>query len=90
MEKDVGADATRRRSGRSRYVGPGALLMLQRKFPDALAVLKQLPQDVSHYDRPREFFEGAIYTFLNDKEKALSAFEQARPIAEKACARKPE
>jgi len=60
------------------------LLLLQRKFPEALAVLKQSPQDVSHYDKPRELFEGAIYTFLKDKEKARSAFDRARPIAEKA------
>ena len=66
------------------------LLMLQRKFPDALALLRQLPQDVSHYDRPREFFEGVIYTYLNDKEKALSAFKQARPTAEKALRESPD
>src|SRR5436190_8677117 len=67
------------------------LLCLQRKFPDALAVLKQSPQDVSHYEnKPREFFEGTIYTFLNDKEKALSAFERARPIAERALRESPD
>jgi TolB-like protein/Tfp pilus assembly protein PilF len=66
------------------------LLLLQRKFNDALAVLKQSPQDPSHYDKPRELFEGAIYTFLNDKEKALSAFERARPIAEKALREGPD
>ena len=66
------------------------LLLLQRKFPDALALLKQSPQDGSHYDKPRELFEGAIYTFLNDKEKALSAFERARPIAEKALRESPD
>jgi tetratricopeptide (TPR) repeat protein len=60
------------------------LLLLQRKFPDALALLKQSPQDVFHSDKPREFFEGAIHTFSNDKQKALSAFKRARPIAEKA------
>ena len=65
------------------------LLLLQRKFPDALALLKQSPQDVFHY-QPREFFEGAIYTFLNDKKKALSAFERARPIAEKALRESPD
>ena len=32
----VGANAARRRSGRSGYVGRVYLLMLQRKFPDAL------------------------------------------------------
>src|SRR5881227_863248 len=44
------------------------LLLFQRKFPDALALIKQSPQDVFHDDKPRELFEGAIYTFLNDKE----------------------
>jgi TolB-like protein/Tfp pilus assembly protein PilF len=66
------------------------LLLLQRKFSDALAVVKQLPQDASHFYKPRELFEGAIYTFLNDKEKALSAFERARPIAEKAVREGPD
>jgi TolB-like protein/Flp pilus assembly protein TadD len=65
------------------------LLLLQRKFPDALALLKQLPQDVSQH-KPRELFDGAIYTFLNDKERALSAFERARPIAEKALRESPD
>ena len=66
------------------------LLVLQRKFSDALAVLQQSPQDASHFDKPRELFEGAIYTFLNDKEKALSAFERARPIAERALRESPD
>jgi TolB-like protein/Tfp pilus assembly protein PilF len=66
------------------------LLLLQRKFSDALAVLKQLPQDASHADKPIELFEGAIYTFLNDKERALSAFERARPIAERAVREGPD
>jgi TolB-like protein/Tfp pilus assembly protein PilF len=66
------------------------LLLLQRKFNDALAVLKQSPQDRSHYDKPRELFEGAIYTFLNDKERALSAFDRARPIAEKSLRESPD
>jgi TolB-like protein/thioredoxin-like negative regulator of GroEL len=65
------------------------LLMLQRKFPEALAVLKQLPRDVPHEDKPREFLEGAIHTFLNDKEKARSAFEQARPIVEQSVREAP-
>jgi TolB-like protein/Flp pilus assembly protein TadD len=66
------------------------LLLLQRKFPEAIALLKQSPQDVSHYDKPRELFEGAIYAYLNDKEKALSAFERARPTAEKALRESPD
>jgi TolB-like protein/Flp pilus assembly protein TadD len=66
------------------------LFMLQRKFPEALAALKQLPQAVPYEDKPREFFEGVIYTFLNDKEKARSAFERARPSAEKALRESPD
>jgi TolB-like protein/Flp pilus assembly protein TadD len=65
------------------------LLMLQRKFPEALAVLKQLLPDLSHDSKPREFLEGAIYTFLNDREKARSAFEHARPIAEQSLREAP-
>ena len=66
------------------------LFLWQRRFPDALAVLQQLPQDTSHFDKPTALFEGAIYTFLNDKEKARSAFERARPVAEKAVREGPE
>ena len=66
------------------------LLMLQRKFPEALALLKQSPQDVSHYERPKEFFEGAIYTYLSDKKNALAAFDRARSIAEKASRESPD
>ncbi len=64
--------------------------LFQRKFSDALTVLEQSPQDVSHNDKPRELFEGAIYSYLNDKEKAVSAFERARPIAEKALRESPD
>ncbi|MGA7276009.1 MAG: tetratricopeptide repeat protein [Candidatus Udaeobacter sp.] len=60
------------------------LLLLQRKFTDALALIKQSPQDVFNDDKPREFFEGAIHTFSKDKDKALAAFKRARPIAETA------
>ena len=66
------------------------LLLLQRKFTDALALIKQSPQEIFHYDKPREFFEGAIYAFLNDKEKAVAAFEHARPVAENALRESPD
>jgi serine/threonine-protein kinase len=66
------------------------LLMMQRKFPEALAVLQQSPQDVHHDDKPREYLEGAIYTFSNDKEKARSAFGRARSIAEGAVRESPD
>jgi tetratricopeptide (TPR) repeat protein len=67
------------------------LLTLQRKFPDALALLERSPQNLPyHKNKPKELFEGAIYTFLNEKEKALSAFERARPIVEKALRESPD
>jgi TolB-like protein/Flp pilus assembly protein TadD len=65
-------------------VGRAYLLMLQRKFHDAVAILKQLPGDVRSDDKPKEYLEGALYTFVNDKEHARSAFQRARSILEKA------
>jgi serine/threonine-protein kinase len=64
-------------------IGRAYLLMLQRKFHDALAILKQLPRDVRGDDKPKEYLEGALYTFMNDKEHARSAFQRARSILEK-------
>ena len=58
------------------------LLMLQRKFHDAVAILKQLHVTRSD-DKPKEYLEGALYTFVNDKEHARSAFQRARSILEK-------
>src|SRR5207247_9702669 len=52
--------------------------------PDALVALKQSPQDLYHKNKPKDLFEGAIYTYSNNKEKARPAFERARPIVEKA------
>ena len=66
------------------------LLLLQRKFSDALTVLERLPQNASHSQKSKDLFEGAIYTFLNDKKKALAAFERARPIAENAVREGPD
>jgi tetratricopeptide (TPR) repeat protein len=58
--------------------------MLQRKFHDAVAILKQLPGGVRSDDKPKEYLEGALYTFVNDKEHARSAFQRARSLLEKA------
>jgi len=65
-------------------IGRAYLLMLQRKFHDAVAILKQLPGDVRSDEKPKEYLEGALYTFVNDKEHARSAFHRARSILEKA------
>jgi len=65
-------------------IGRAYLLMLQRKFHDAVTILKQLPGDHRSDDKPKEYLEGALYTFVNDKEQAHSAFQRARSILEKA------
>jgi tetratricopeptide (TPR) repeat protein len=64
--------------------GRAYLLMLQRKFHDAVAILEQLPGDVRSDDKLKEYLEGALYTFMNDKEHARLAFQRARLILEKA------
>lgn len=65
-------------------MGRAYLLMLLRKYHDAVAVLKQLPGDNDSHDKPKEYLEGALYTFVNEKEHARSAFQRARSIVEKA------
>src|SRR5207253_11053422 len=60
------------------------VLIIQRYFPDALALLRQSPQDLYHKNRAKDLFEGSIYTYSNNKEIARPAFERARPIVEKA------
>ena len=65
-------------------VGWAYLLMLQRKFHDAVTILNQLPGDARSDEKPKEYLEGALYTFVNDKEHARSAFQRARSILEKA------
>jgi TolB-like protein/Tfp pilus assembly protein PilF len=65
-------------------MGRAYLLMLQRKYHEAVAILKQLPGDDGSDDKPKEYLEGALYTFVNEKEQALWAFQRARSIVEKA------
>jgi len=65
-------------------IGKAYLLMLQRKFHDSVGILKQLPADVRSDDKPKEYLEGVLYTFVNDNERARSAFQRARLILEKA------
>jgi TolB-like protein/Tfp pilus assembly protein PilF len=65
-------------------MGRAYLLMLQRKYHDAVAILKQLPDHELGDDKPKEYLEGALYIFVNDKEQAHSAFKRARSIVEKA------
>ena len=74
-------------------LGRAKALMLQRKFTEALAAVKQLPQDVFHDSTapiPKGFLEGMLYTYLNDKRKAHSAFESARGVAEQSLRESPD
>jgi len=64
--------------------GRAYLLMLQRKYPEALTVLKQSPDDSHNEAKPKEYLEGTLYAFLNNKEQARSAFQRARPILQRA------
>ncbi len=64
--------------------GRAYLLMLQRKYPEALTVLKQSPDDAHNEAKPKEYLEGTLYAFLNNKEQARSAFQRARPILQRA------
>ncbi|MGE5212232.1 MAG: hypothetical protein ACM3NN_00930, partial [Nitrospirota bacterium] len=64
--------------------GRAYLLTLQRKFHEAVTVLKQLPGNARTDEKPKEYLEGALYTFVNDKDHAHSAFQRARSILEKA------
>jgi serine/threonine-protein kinase len=72
-------------------VGRWYLLTMQRKFPEALAVVKQmneLPERTA--SEPRSFYEGIVYSYLNDKKKARAAFEEARLIAARSLRESPD
>jgi TolB-like protein/cytochrome c-type biogenesis protein CcmH/NrfG len=74
-------------------LGRMKFLMLQRKFAEALAALRQMPQEVFHDSTapvPRTFLEGILYSYLNDKEKARAAFESARSVAEQSLRESPD
>ena len=73
-------------------LGRVQLLILQRNFPEALAVLNQLPQEVFHDSTapvPKASLEGMLYLFQGDKAKAQAAFERARPFAEQSLRESP-
>jgi TolB-like protein/Flp pilus assembly protein TadD len=68
------------------------LLMMQRKFPEALAELNQLPQDVVRDGTlpvPKSSLQGMLYMFQGDKPNAEIAFRQALPFAEQSLRESP-
>src|SRR6266436_1037616 len=62
------------------------ILMLQRKFADALQVAQQFRGETLLYPDtgpcPKALLEGRLYLYQGDKTKAQAAFERARPVAE--------
>src|SRR6516162_11559145 len=62
------------------------ILTLKRKFPEALQVVQQFPGDTlansTIAPRPKALLEGQLYLYQGDSEKARTAFEQARAVAE--------
>jgi TolB-like protein/Flp pilus assembly protein TadD len=70
------------------------VLIMQRRFQEALQVLQQLPGDVVHGESaspiPKGLTEGMIYRFLGDSTKASEAFGRALVIAEKSVGERPD
>ena len=62
------------------------ILMLQRKFADALKLLQQFRGETLLYPDtgpcPKALLEGRLYLYQGDKTKAQAAFERARPVTE--------
>jgi TolB-like protein/Flp pilus assembly protein TadD len=70
------------------------ILILQRKFGDALQVVQQFREETLSWFTPapcpRAFMEGRLYLYQGDKIKAQVAFEQARTVAEKLVREAPD
>jgi TolB-like protein/Flp pilus assembly protein TadD/class 3 adenylate cyclase len=70
------------------------VLMLQRKFADALDVAQQFRGETLTYPMsgpcPKAFLEGRLHLYQNDKMKAQAAFERARIVAEQLVRQAPD
>jgi TolB-like protein/Tfp pilus assembly protein PilF len=70
------------------------VLMLQRKFPEALAAVQKFPGETLIIEgaapMPKAFLEGTIYLLEGDKEKAQPALEHARLVSEQLLREAPE
>jgi tetratricopeptide (TPR) repeat protein len=69
-------------------------LTLQRKFPNALEVLRQFHGGILASDttapNPKAFLEGLLYYYEGDKMKAETAFEHARVMVEQLIRQSPD
>jgi TolB-like protein/Flp pilus assembly protein TadD len=70
------------------------LLMLQRKFPEALKILQSLPNDMVHTDGtapvPRALLIGNCYLGMKDEAKAKAAYQEALPQVQKVVQEAPD
>jgi TolB-like protein/Flp pilus assembly protein TadD len=70
------------------------VLMLQRKFPEALAAVQKFPGEILIVEGagpiPKAFLEGIIYLLQGNKEKAQPALEHARLVSEQLLRDAPE
>jgi TolB-like protein/Flp pilus assembly protein TadD len=64
------------------------ILILQRKFPEALTLVESLPEGIIHGDSsaptPKSLLEGLIYLGLKQPAKAKASFERALPLVEQS------
>src|SRR5215831_14620596 len=70
------------------------ILTLKRKFPEALQVVQQFRGETlansTTAPRPSALLEGQLYLYEGDKEKARTAFESARVVAERLVREAPQ
>jgi TolB-like protein/Flp pilus assembly protein TadD/class 3 adenylate cyclase len=76
-------------------LGRAGVLMLQRKFKEALQVIQQFRGETflvsaSATTGPKASLEGTLYLYLGDKVNARSAFERARTVAERLVRESPD
>ena len=71
-----------------------SLLMSQRKFQEALAIVQSIPTETFHTDgtapMPKVLMEANCYKLLKDHEKARAAYEKALPQVEKLVQEAPD
>jgi TolB-like protein/Flp pilus assembly protein TadD len=71
-----------------------SILILRRKFSEALQIVQQLDVEVLHGETsgatPKAYREGTLYLLLNEKEKARAAFEKALIVAQRLVSESPD
>jgi tetratricopeptide (TPR) repeat protein len=71
-----------------------SILILERKFSEALQLIQHQPGEILRSfgtaPIPTAFTEGSIYLFMHDNQKAVEAFERARPLVERLLSESPD